>query len=83
MDVFLDYTPTAQAAEKTIYVVFRDAAGKLVAFRANYGQLTGKLHFRTDQLGRFVILAFDFDGEEFSDAFYKALAACAEITALN
>ena len=83
MDVFLDYTPTAQAAGKTIYIVFRDAAGKLVAFRASYGQLTGKLHFRTDRLGKFVILTFDFDGEEFSDAFYKALAACMEITALN
>jgi hypothetical protein len=83
IDVFLDYTPAPQTAGKSVYVVFRDADGKLVAFRATYGELSGKLHFRTNQLGKFVILTFDFDGEEFSDAFYRALEACAEIAALN
>jgi hypothetical protein len=83
VDVFLDYTPVAQSAGKTIYVIFRDADGRFIAFRASYGQLTGKLHFRTNQLGRFVIVSFDFDGEEFSDAFYEALAALPEIAALS
>ena len=83
VDVFLDYTPGAQTAGKPLYAVFRDAEGRLHAFRASYGQLSGKLHFQTNQLGRFLILAFEFDGKEFSDAFYEALEACAEIAALN
>ena len=28
-------------------------------------------------------VAFDFDGEEFSDAFYDALAECSELAALK
>ncbi len=83
VDVFLDYTPGAQTMGKPLYAVFRDAEGRLHAFRASYGQLSGKLHFQTNQLGRFLILAFEFDGEPFSDAFYEALETCAEIAALN
>ena len=83
VDVFLDYTPATRTTGKTIYIVFRDADGRFIAFHASYGQLTGKLHFRTNQLGRFVIVSFDFDGEEFSDAFYEALAALPEIAALS
>ena len=79
----MDYTPTEQAAGKPLYAVFRGADGRLRAFRASYGQLTGILHFRTNQLGRFVVVGFEFDEEEFSDAFYSALEACAEIAALN
>ena len=60
-------------------MVFRDDDGKLHAIRASYSRLKGELRFEADMLGRFVIVAFDYDGEEFSDAFYEALAQQKEL----
>ncbi|MBR6352953.1 MAG: hypothetical protein IKS25_02415, partial [Oscillospiraceae bacterium] len=71
--VSMRYTPPADSTGKTYYVVFRDSDGTLRAFRASYSRLKGELRFETDMLGEFTVVAFDFDGEEFSDAFYEAL----------
>ena len=77
--VSMRYTPLADSAGRTFYVVFHDDDGKLHAIRASYSRLKGELRFEADMLGHFVIVAFDFDGEEFSDAFYEALAQQKEL----
>ena len=53
--------------------MFRNADGSLTAFRASYDPLSGRLSFECDRLGDFVIVAFAFAGEEYSEAFYEAL----------
>ncbi len=51
----------------------------MTAFRASYSLLSRILRFETDRLGEFVVVAFDFDGVEFSPDFYKALAQLEEL----
>lgn len=69
----MNYSVPDRYAGKPLYAVFRDANGILRAFRANYDASSGKLSFRSDCLGRFVIIGFDYEGEELSDAFFEAL----------
>ena len=63
--------------------MFRNEDGRLVAVRAVYDPVTGKLRFLTKRFGRFMILGFDFEGEEFSPDFYAALAGLPELAALS
>ena len=72
--VYMDYVPGAEMAGKPLFVVFRDADGALVAFEASYDPAMEKLRFSTDLTGKFVVVAFDYDGELFSEAFYDELA---------
>ena len=77
------YELPPQDTGKALYAVFRNADGTISAARARYSGLKGELSFETDHLGTFVIVAFDFDGEEFSDAFYAALEDLLERQHLN
>ena len=83
VEVSFHYTPEAEKAGKPLYAVFRNKDGSLVAVRAVYDPVTGKLRFLTKRLGRFMILGFDFEGEEFSPDFYAALAGLPELAALS
>ena len=83
VEVCFSYTPEAEMAGKPLYAVFRNEDGRLVAVRAVYDPVTGKLRFLTKRLGRFMILGFDFEGEEFSPDFYAALAGLPELAALS
>ena len=83
VQVSIKYEPAPEAADKPIYVVFRDKNGKLVAFKAVYDSLTRRLVFKTDIAGEFVIVAFEFDGEPFSEEFYKALAVLEAVMRLS
>ena len=83
VEVCFSYTPEAEKADKPLYAVFRNEDGSLVAVRAVYDPVTGKLRFLTKRLGRFMILGFDFEGEEFSPDFYAALAGLPELAALS
>ena len=73
VSVSIPYELSPQDAGKALYAVFRNADGTVTAARARYSGLNGELSFEADRLGTFVIVAFDFDGEAFSDAFYAAL----------
>ena len=73
VSVSMPYELPPQDAGKALYAVFRNADGTVTAARARYSGMNGELSFETDRLGTFVIVAFDFDGEVFSDAFYAAL----------
>lgn len=66
-------------AGKTMYAVFRTADGTLKAFQISYSILKSELVFVADTLGEFVLVAFDFEGEEFSKEFYEALEQIVEI----
>ena len=81
--VSMSYTLPGEFAGKPLYAVFRNADGSLTAFRASYDPLSGRLSFDSDRLGEFVIVAFAFDGEEFSPAFYEALAALPAVARLG
>ncbi len=70
---------SAEDAVKTMYAVFRAADGTLKAFRVSYSRLKSELSFETDMLGDFTLVAFDFDGEEYSPEFYEALEQIVEI----
>lgn len=83
VSVSMRYELPPQDAGKALYAVFRNADGTITAARARYSGLKGELSFETDRLGTFVIVAFDFDGEEFSDAFYAALEDLLERQSLN
>ncbi len=83
VEVSFDYTSHAGTEGKMLYVVFRNGDGSLTAIRADYDPFSGRLHFMSPCVGRFVVLGFDFDGEEYSEEFYRALAACPELDALN
>ena len=74
---FADWTE-----EKPVYAVFRDAEGNLRAFLTQYDPAAGILSFSSDMAGKFVIVAFDFDGEPFTEAFYEALAKLDAVAAL-
>ncbi len=73
VSVSMPYELPPQDAGKALYAVFRNADGTVTAARARYSGMNGELSFEADRLGTFVIVAFDFDGEAFSDAFYAAL----------
>ena len=83
VSVSMRYELPPQDAGKALYAVFRNADGTITAARARYSGLKGELSFETDRLGTFVIVAFDFDGEEFSDAFYAALEDLPELQDLS
>ena len=83
VSVSMRYELPPQDAGKALYAVFRNADGTITAARARYSGMKRELCFETDRLGAFVIVAFDFDGEEFSDAFYAALEDLLERQHLN
>ena len=83
VSVSMRYELPPQDAGKALYAVFRNADGTITAVRARYSGLNGELCFEADRLGTFVIVAFDFDGEEFSDAFYAALEDLPELQDLS
>lgn len=83
VSVSMRYELPPQNTGKALYAVFRNADGTITAARARYSGLKGELSFETDRLGAFVIVAFDFDGEEFSDAFYAALEDLPELQDLS
>ena len=83
MSVSMRYELPPQNTGKALYAVFRNADGTITAAKARYSGLKGELSFETDRLGAFVIVAFDFDGEEFSDAFYAALEDLPELQDLS
>ncbi len=83
VSVSMRYELPPQDTGKALYAVFRNADGTITAARARYSGLNGELRFEADRLGTFVIVAFDFDGEEFSDAFYAALEDLLERQSLN
>lgn len=68
------YTFAEESESKPLYAVFRDTDGSLKAFEAHYDAAAGILSFSSDIAGRFVVVAFDFTGEPFSEEFYQALA---------
>ena len=72
--VVMKYTPPAEYAGKPLYVVFRNEDGSLTAIKATYSRITGQLRFMTDRLGTFMVVGFEFEGEEFSEEFYAALS---------
>ena len=72
--VSMNYTLPAEYVDQPLYVVFRNEDGTLTAIRATYSNITGLLRFLTDRLGTFMVVGFDFDGLEFSEEFYAALA---------
>ncbi len=83
VSVSMRYELPPQNTGKALYAVFRNADGTITAAKARYSGLKGELSFETDRLGAFVIVAFDFDGEEFSDAFYAALEDLPELQDLS
>lgn len=72
--VSMKYTTPVSYRGKPLYVVFLTEDGTLQAFRAHYDARSRKLTFGTNCLGRFMVVGFDYDGEEFSDGFYEALS---------
>ena len=81
--VTMKYSMPAAQRGKKLYVVFRNADGTYEAIKAEYDPEAGELKFETDRTGKFVIVGLDFDGTEFSPAFYKALALLDEIKNLK
>ena len=74
--------PLAEGSEsKPLYAVFLDANGSLRAFEASYDPAAGTISFSPDMAGRFIIVAFDYEGELFTEAFYQALSELAEVKA--
>ena len=80
--VRMDYSPAPGTENKPMFAVFRKTDGTLAVFEAHYDPLTGQLVFDADLAGEFVVVAFAFDGEPFTEDFYLALADLAEIKAL-
>ena len=80
--VRMEYAPDADAADKPLYAVFRDVDGTLTAFAAQYDPDTGILSFSSHISGKFIIVAFDYDGEPFTEDFYLALAGLDAVKAL-
>jgi hypothetical protein len=78
----MDCPQEIKEAGKPIYAVFKDADGKLHAFRAEL-EPGGRLCFRTHLSGRFVIVAFESEQKEFSEDFYKDLENLPEIALLR
>ena len=68
------FTLPADWDADSIFAVFRNANGKLTAFKAVYDAETGTLRFDTNLTGTFALVYFPFDGKLYSQAFYDALA---------
>ena len=81
--VSMKYVPSGNTGTMPLYAVFVDEHGMLVAFEAHYDPETGLLTFEADVAGKFAVVAFEFDGEAFSEEFYKALAALESVRALT
>lgn len=82
VSVRMTYMPAAGMEAKPLYAVFRNSDGTLTAFEASYDPVLGIVRFRSDIAGRFVIVAFEFEGEPFTEAFYEALAELDAVKAL-
>ena len=84
LDAPVKVSMTYDAGKETrpLYAVFLDGQGNLTAFAAEYDAEASTLSFRSDMAGKFVIVAFEFDGEPFTEAFYKALAGLDAVRAL-
>lgn len=80
--VQMEYTPGTDTEGMPMYAVFRDVDGTLTAFEASYDPITGMLSFSSNISGKFIIVAFDFDGEPFTEEFYRALADLDAVGAL-
>jgi hypothetical protein len=80
--VTMKYTPPSVTANKPLYVVFIGEDGSITAMKASYSVLTKQLKFKTDRLGTFIVIGFEFSGYEFSDEFYEALAKIPELMEL-
>ena len=80
--VSVKLTPAAGMESKPLFAVFRDESGVLRAFRADYDPATGTLSFAADIAGEFVVVAFAYDGELFTEEFYRALAELDAVRAL-
>ncbi len=83
IEVRMDYKPTPLQEGQKFYAVFRLPDGRLKACAARYDAAEKELIFETEQLGAFVVTAFSFAGEEFSEAFYLALAETEEVGKLT
>ena len=57
-----------------IFAVFRNANGKLTAFKARYDAASHSLSFDTDLTGTFALVSFPYPGKLYSADFYAALA---------
>lgn len=75
--VGMDCVLPEELKTKPLYAVFasenESSDETLMAVSAAYDEENGKLTFETSQAGEFIILAFEFDGEEFSPGFYDEL----------
>ena len=75
--VEMDYVLPEEYKDKPLYAVFANedetSDETLTAVNAEYDEETGTLTFETSQVGEFMIVAFEFDGEEFSPEFYGEL----------
>ena len=75
--VGMDYVLPEEFRDKPLYAVFANedetSGEKLTAVSTVYDEEAGKLTFETPQVGEFIIVAFEFDGEEFSPEFYDEL----------
>ena len=80
--VRMGYTRPRGAEAKPLYAVFKNADGTLTAFEATYDPVTGIITFHADMAGEFIIVAFDFEGESFTEEFYLALAKLDAVIAL-
>ncbi len=81
--VTMKYSIPASKRGKTLYVVFRNTDKTLEIIKAVYDSDTGELIFETDRTGKFVVVAFDFDGDETFPGFYDALALLDEVKNLK
>ncbi len=66
--------PESFQEDAPVYVVFRNPDGSLYAIRAKWDKDRNELVFDSDRVGDFVVVVFPWDGEPFTEAFYKALA---------
>ena len=66
--------PESFQEDAPVYAVFRNPDGSLYAVRARWDKDRNELVFDSDRVGDFVVVVFPWDGEPFTEAFYKALA---------
>ena len=75
--VGMDYVLPEEFRDKPLYAVFANedetSDETLTAVSAVYDEEAGELTFEAPQVGEFIIVAFEFDGEEFSPEFYDEL----------
>ncbi len=77
VEVEMDYVLPEDFRDKPLYAVFanedEDSDEILKAVTAEYDEETETLSFETSQAGEFIVVALEFDGEEFSPEFYDEL----------